>query len=120
MKSVHEGQKFPCTHCESIFTSIGSLQKHIKSVHECRNNNVENVSTGIEYFEADIKKEEKEDIKEEYSEVKTFGLSSKKEYFEADIKQEEKDYKQECIDDNTDALSSQKEYFEADIKEEEE
>ena len=64
-------------------------------------------------------KEEKEDIKEEYSEVNTYGLS--KENFEADIKQEEKDYiEQGCIDDNTDALSSQKEYFEADIKEEEE
>merc|ERR1711978_747113 len=62
MKSVHEGQKFPCTQCESIFTRKGNLQKHIKSVHECRTDNEENVSTEIEYFEKDIKEEEKEEF----------------------------------------------------------
>ena len=37
MKSVHEGQKFPCTQCESIFTQKGSCLKHLKSVHEGQN-----------------------------------------------------------------------------------
>ena len=34
IKSVHGGNKFPCTHCESTFTQNGYLQLHIKSVHE--------------------------------------------------------------------------------------
>ena len=34
MKSVHEGHKFPCPHCEYKATKNGNLQTHIKSVHE--------------------------------------------------------------------------------------
>ena len=34
IKSIHEGQKFPCPLCEYKATEKGSLQKHIKSVHE--------------------------------------------------------------------------------------
>ena len=34
MKSVHEGQKFPCLQCEFKGTQNGHLQTHIKSVHE--------------------------------------------------------------------------------------
>ena len=81
MKSVHIGQKFPRT--------------QIESVHECRNDNVENVSIEIEYFEKDIKEEEKE------------------EYFKEDITE------QECREDNTDGLSLKQEYFEADTKKKE-
>ena len=47
----------------------------------------------IEYFEADIKKEEteeyfKEDIKQEWRDDSTDGLLLKKEYFEPDVKEE--------------------------------
>ena len=34
IKSVHEGQKIPCPHCEYKATRKGNLQTHIKSVHE--------------------------------------------------------------------------------------
>ena len=33
MKSVHEGLKFPCPHCEYQATQKGNLQTHIKSSH---------------------------------------------------------------------------------------
>ena len=41
-----------------------------------------------EYFEEDIKQEEKNYIKQECSDDDIDGLSSKKESFEADIKEE--------------------------------
>ena len=34
IKSVHEGQKFQCQHCEYKATLKGNLQRHIKSVHK--------------------------------------------------------------------------------------
>ena len=34
IKSIHEGQKFPCPQCEYKATRKGHLQTHIKSVHE--------------------------------------------------------------------------------------
>ena len=34
IKSVHEGQKFQCPHCKHKATKKWSLQTHIKSVHE--------------------------------------------------------------------------------------
>ena len=34
IKSVHEGKKFPCPQCEYKATVKGDLQRHIKSVHE--------------------------------------------------------------------------------------
>ena len=34
IKSVHEGQMFPCMQCEYKTAWKGDLQKHIKSVHE--------------------------------------------------------------------------------------
>ena len=34
IKSVHEGQKFQCPHCEHKATEKGNLKKHIRSVHE--------------------------------------------------------------------------------------
>ena len=33
MKSVHEGQKFPCPQCRYRATFKSSLRKHIKSKH---------------------------------------------------------------------------------------
>ena len=36
IKSVHEGQKFPCPQCEYKATQKGHLKTHIKSVHEAR------------------------------------------------------------------------------------
>ena len=34
IKSVHEGQKIPCPQCEYKATQKGHLQPHIKSVHK--------------------------------------------------------------------------------------
>ena len=34
VKSVHEGQKFQCPHCEHKSTQKSNLQQHIKSIHE--------------------------------------------------------------------------------------
>ena len=34
VKSVHEGQKFQCPHCEHNANQKSSIQRHIKSVHE--------------------------------------------------------------------------------------
>ena len=34
IKSIHEGQKFPCPHCEYKAAWNSDLKKHIKSVHE--------------------------------------------------------------------------------------
>merc|ERR1712218_631376 len=30
----HEGQRFPCTHCQYKATLKGDLQKYVKSIHE--------------------------------------------------------------------------------------
>ena len=34
VKSVHEGEKFKCTHCEYKVIQKGDLQRHMKSLHE--------------------------------------------------------------------------------------
>ena len=34
MKSVHEGEKFPCSQCAFKATQKSNLQTHLKSVHE--------------------------------------------------------------------------------------
>ena len=34
VKSVHEGEKFKCTHCEYKAIQKGDLQRHMKSLHE--------------------------------------------------------------------------------------
>ena len=33
IKSKHEGVRYPCSHCEYVFTTAGNLKKHIKSKH---------------------------------------------------------------------------------------
>ena len=45
VKSVHEGQKFQCPHCEYKATFKWSLQKHIKSVHQGQSTHAHIVNT---------------------------------------------------------------------------
>ena len=34
IRAVHEGVKYPCSHCSNQFTSKGPLATHIRTVHE--------------------------------------------------------------------------------------
>ena len=65
MKSVHEGQKFPCPQCDYKAAWKSNLKKHIKLVHEGDKlqqdlKTEENILDDIEmeeYFERDVKSE---------------------------------------------------------------
>ena len=68
IKSIHEGQKFPCSQCEYKSTKKTLLQKHVKSVHgedkskedlkTMKTESSSDYDTPMgEYFENDIKSE---------------------------------------------------------------
>ena len=80
IKSVHEGQKFQCPHCEYKATWKGDLQKHIKSIHlgqkfpsqKLQDLKLENLSDDMvreEYFERDVKFEVDSSMKLERSAI---------------------------------------------------
>ena len=95
IKSVHEGQKFPCPQCDYKATAKNSLQTHMKSIHE-----------GIKLprphcdYKATRKGHLKGHIKSKHEE---------EEYFEEDIKTEFEETK--VLIEST----MEKEYFEPSI-----
>ena len=45
IKSIHEGQKFPCPQCEYKATKHENLQRHIKSIHDGKSFHAHNFTT---------------------------------------------------------------------------
>ena len=107
IKSVHEGQKLPCPHCEHKATQKGDLKKHIKSIHE----GIFSLKAENQYTKHLVKKEyfeEEDDIKKECSVDNKEVIPLKQEYFEDCIKEEKNE-------NNTKHLVKEvKEYFEED------
>ena len=104
VKLNHEGQQFPCPQCEYKATEKGSLQKHIKSIHEGQklpNKLQKDLETLLsndvameEYFETDVKSEVDSDneldrstvLKHEF--LSDNDVEGMEEYFERDVKSE--------------------------------